>query len=288
MPRRDTAIACDDYLLNLSIFLGLPVAAFGNRRCKCGKELTPYTGPLHAHRCNHFEKRNRHDIVAAAYDTCLRVLRSSAVIVGEGKEAPAIGTKLVEKWVNGRRELVPREVRPDRILSGMPGDPPALRRIVDFVVSDPSATTFLPRAANTELHAAGVAHDGKLAYYDEPGLLGSLEEVMPVSIEVHGGVHASVREQLWQWALQAAGGEVQCAGQVMGVMQLEMSLGLMRARLWQLKHALEVLSKEESMRMEAVEGELGKMPRRRAVFDAVERPSALAWSASFVRAGGGV
>ena len=289
LPRRDTAIDSTTYLLNLAMFLGLAVAGFGGRQCQCGEVLSAETGVGHANRCIHHEKRTRHDTVGRGFDAVVRTICPSSVWLGEGSEAPAIGTVQREEWVDGRRQLVEHAVRPDRTGSGMPGDPPTQRRHVDFKVVDPCGLSFTRRAggsAETPLLAAEDMHARTVRHYSAPGLVASTDVVMPVVVEVYGGLHTSVREQLWRWVLAAQGGHVQRAAQMMCLIQQEWSLWLLRARVGHVRTAMEHrLTRWEQLQREAAEGQLGVVSRPREVMRAWQSDSALAWSIGRIRAG---
>ena len=112
--------------------LHLPLAAFGGRTCLCGEPLTAANGCDHVGLCNRFEKTGPHNILGDAFDSVLRSVPGHVVIVGEGGAAPALGTVFEAEWVGGVRQLVEKSVYPDRYVTGIRSDPPAIRRVVDF------------------------------------------------------------------------------------------------------------------------------------------------------------
>ena len=93
LPRGDTELSRQAYLIALSIMLHLPLAAFGGRTCLCGTPLTAATGGDHVGRCNRFYKTGPHNIIGNAFDSVLRSVPGQVVIVGEGGAAPALGIK---------------------------------------------------------------------------------------------------------------------------------------------------------------------------------------------------
>jgi hypothetical protein len=252
----------------MSIFLDLPVAAFEGRTCLCGERLTAATGAKHVPLCTRFYKTTAHNTFAGAYDSVLRSLPGQVRIVGEGAQAPALGTVQEARWVGGVRQLVPVSVFPDRTVTGIQFDPPAARRVLDFVLANPRATTACERGhADTEpLFAAKAAHERKKKHYGRPGLLGPGDILQPVAAEVHGGLHEEAKKQLGDWARAAAAdGDPRQGAGILRVWRMALSIGLLQARVGVVLDAARRLDERDHRGVPVAEGQLGVAQRRRGI-----------------------
>lgn len=268
LPRGSTEMGQHTYLTAMSIFLELPIAAFEGRTCLCGEQLTAATGAQHVPLCRFFYKTTPHNTFGDAYDNVLRSLPGQVRIVGEGGQAPALGTVQEARLVGGVQQLVDVSVFPDRLVTGIRSDPPAMRRVLDFTMLNARAKkyAFRGRAATEPLYAAKQGHRGKLRHYGRPGLLAPGDVVQPVAVEAHGGLHDDARQQLQQWARVVAGpndGE-QGAG-ILAVWRMELSMGLLQARVGVVLDAVRKLDERDRRSVPVAEGQVGLPPRRRGI-----------------------
>lgn len=268
LPRGTTELSRQTYLTAMYIFLDLPIAAFEGRSCLCGENLTAPSGAKHVPLCRFFYKTTPHNIFGEAYDSVLRSLPGQVRIVGEGAQAPALGTVQEARWVGGVRQLVDASVFPDRTVTGIRSDPPAMRRVLDFTMVNPRAKKYCIRGhADTEpLFAANAGHEGKKKHYGRPGLMAPGDVLQPVAVEVHGGIHREAQQQLHTWARAAAGEHdpEQGAG-ILRVWRMALALGLLRARVGVVLDAVRKLDECDRRSVPVAEGQLGVAPRRRGI-----------------------
>ena len=91
--------------------------------------------------------------------------------------------------------------------------------------------SYSRRAATEQPHAAGVAHAKKLKTYTD--VLRTGDVLLSVSVEIHGGGHASLRAKLQQeeWARLTSDGSLADASRVLRILQQRLSMALMRTRV---------------------------------------------------------
>jgi hypothetical protein len=264
LPRGTTELSRQAYLIALSIMLHLPLAAFEGRTCLCGEPLTAATGGDHVGRCKRFYKTTPHNLLGDAFDSVLRSVPGQVVIVGQGGAAPALGTVWEAKWVAGVRQLEEVSVYPDRYVTGIRSDPPAIRRVLDFFGPDVRAKRYCidGRAATVPLTAANMGHREKKKHYERAGLLAPGDVLMPVVIELHGGLHEDVKAQLEEWARAAGDGDEGQAQRILQVWRLTLAMGALRARVGRVLRAIGKLDERDRRDAPAAEGRLGVGGRR--------------------------
>lgn len=264
LPRGTTELSRQAYLIALSIMLHLPLAAFEGRTCLCGEPLTAATGCDHVGLCNRFERTGSHNILGDAFDSVLRSVPGHVVIVGQGGSAPALGTVLEPRWVAGVRQLEEATVYPDRYVTGIRSDPPAIRRVVDFFGPNVRAARYCERAAaaTVPLTAANLGHRWKKAHYERAGLLAPGDLLMPVVVELHGGLHEDVKAQLEEWARAAGEGDEGRAQRILQVWRMTMAMGAVRARVGKVLGAIGKLDERDRRDAPVAEGRLGVGGRR--------------------------
>ena len=250
--RKTTAIDAGTFRTALAVFLDLPIAGFAGVRCPCGEMLTPETGAAHVSRCKHHGSTGRHNTFGLSWDDVLQSVPGAPKVwvrgLGKGS-APCIGVRWVrERGRDGEMVLVEQAVYPDRTYGGMWGDAPAKKTHADFVVPDPCAPTYCERgaAATVPLYAAGEAHRQKERGYSEPGLISSTDAFMPVAVELHGGLHESVIEELGRWSrLGPDGASPFRAALLLRTWRFGLAVGLMHGRVGQIEAALRKLDEQE-------------------------------------------
>lgn len=273
-PRHGEEIGAAAFRIGLCELLGCPIAGFAGMKCKCGAVLTDHSGAAHAHRCHRcVHKTARHDAFGRAFDKVLRIIRPGTwVLVGEnGKAIPYVGFRI------SGAQLLSVGVKPDRLLTSMPGDAPSFTWALDFVVCDPTTTVNVHGAATVPLRAAGAAHRSKVLHY--AGVLAENYKLLPVAVEVYGGLHKDVEAQLQQWTKEQCGLNVRRAAAVMGIVRKQLSLALLHARVD------EVTAAKDNLAMWATpadaDGDWGGEAARRAargrdrVYDVTTSDSAL-------------
>jgi hypothetical protein len=268
LPRGDTEMSAQTYRTAMSIFLHLPYAAFEGRTCLCGARVTSATGIEHVDLCPKFYKTTPHNIIGEAYDSILRSLPGQVAIVGEGGQAPALGTVWQPRLVGGVQQLVEATVYPDRYVTGIRSDPPAMRRVLDFTGVNVRAKRYCERgrAATEPLFAARVGHEDKKKHYGRPGLLAAGDVLQPVAVELHGGIHPEARQQLQEWARVAAGVRDPDQGRgILRVWRMTLALGLLRARVARVMGAVVKLGERDRRSVPVAEGQLCVPARRRGI-----------------------
>ena len=222
------------------LHLNLPLLQFQGASCACGRSLDPSATFAHFESCNRVSKAQRSESFGTAFDDVMisaggTVTRAQAGLAGGGPGPGPYATSAFVDAITG--ELSFRDIYFDRYVSNLPqliG-----RGTVDYVISDPQCTSYSVQgqAATVPLWAAGKAHEQKLLHYGphmKPG-----DTIMPVSVEVWGGVHEFVHKLLVAWvgsgesASHAEGASANRGrrAQVLCAWQRHLSFGLLRGRL---------------------------------------------------------
>ena len=117
-------------------------------------------------------------------------------------------------------------------------------RTVDFVLPNP-ARSSTPGAGTTKLAAAEEAHAAKLAWYGQPELgLRSTDRIVPVAVDLSGGLHGSVERLLRRWAERRAtltGGDAELQSCILRGWQVRLAITLAQARVLYMEDVLEAL-----------------------------------------------
>ena len=187
--------------------------------------------------------------------------------------------RLGARWM-----ILPAAVYPDRTFGGMWGDAPAKKTHIDFVMPDACAPSHCERgaAAKVPLAAANEAHMQKERSYSEPGLIRDTDAFMPVAVELHGGLHASVVAELERWSrLGPAGASTLRSALLLRTWRFGLSVGLMHARVGQIEAALRKLD-EQDRRARAGPDKQWKVKKVHAIG---RQMSALVDCAGIIRAG---
>ena len=238
LPREHDYIDADTYRISMAWSLGLPIAGFEGQTCRCGRRLAAADGLAHTLSCRDlpFLHTGKHHLLGYAFDSIVGELPGAVRNQGLGRGgAPSIGT-----WVDteGREH----QVLPDRIISGVTGYAPATRLIVDFVLANP-ARGSTPDAGTTKLAAATEEHLKKLSHYRRPELgLRLSDRIVPVALDLGGGVHKSVVALLKDWAGRRAGGDDEQAAFILRGWQVRLAVALAYARARFVNDALDALT----------------------------------------------
>jgi hypothetical protein len=155
-------------------------------------------------------------------------------------------------------------VYPDRCVSGIRSDPPAMRRVVDHCGMDVRARRHCVhgKAATEPLAAAKTGHRDKQRHYGRDGLLAPGDLLMPVAFELHGGLHEEVKEQLVKWARAAGEGDEDKSQRILQVWRLGMAVGALRARVARVMGAIGKLDERDRRDAPVPVGQLGVAGRR--------------------------
>ena len=238
LPREHDRMDADTYRTSMAWSLGLPIAGFEGRTCRCGRLLTAADGLTHTLSCRDlpFLHTGKHHLLGCAFDTITEELPGAVRNLGRGRGgAPSIGT-----WVDAEgRE---HQVLPDRIISGVTGYAPATRLILDFTLANP-ARSSTPDAGTTKLAAVSEEHQKKLAHYRRPALgLRLSDRIVPVALDLGGGVHKTVMALLKDWAVRCAGGDDEQTAYILRGWQVRLAVALAYARARFVFDALDALT----------------------------------------------
>ena len=300
LPRGTTKIDATVYRLALTIHLNLPVAAFSRITCLCGQALTPEHGARHVFSCVKAEKAWRSHVMTAAIGDVLRALPGAVWVHGaETGQAPCVGVrhKTVAAAGGGgggggqaavaATAVTTESVFPDLTWGGIAGDAPTSQWHGDTVVPDPACDSYNKRAAKHALHAADVSHRRKkLAYEGTPGLIPAGHRFMPWAIELYGGTHASIPEQLRAWAQRLFGGgapQPALVDKLVRGWRTSLSVALLHARVG---HVQKMLRKIEEETMQRAAGN-DRQAKRKVALRVCRSRSALEYCAGFIRGVGG-
>jgi hypothetical protein len=271
LPRRGDEIDAGDFRLGLAFFLGVAIAGFAGARCKCGATLTAVDGAAHVNRCtNHHNTTVRHNDFGKGWCKAIRTIHPGSWPMPGEDGIVDCGTRTVwMRQADGTQAPVTKGVFPDRMLSGMPGDGPGVRWLLDFRITDAGKGAAAAAAAAADAvaagrqprpylpatvpnHAAAAAHAEKLSFYSGVQLREG-DIVLPVAVELHGGLlegyitspdgerRASAWERMRLWARARCQGDTQRTETLLWVCRRELSLTLFRARVGHLRRALERL-----------------------------------------------
>jgi len=108
----------------------------------------------------------------------------------------------------------------------------------DHTLSNPCCDSYLGQAITTPLHAANQAHDDKLAKY-QPHVNPTTAMLFPVAVEIYGGTHNSVVQQLSKFAAEVAKSKGKTAGKHLGIWRRWLSITLLRQRCYLYQELLE-------------------------------------------------
>jgi len=212
----------------LLIYLGLEdrSIAAAPPRCLCGCTLGPQVQAtfLHFWSCPKSLDVNRsggasiHHRFGLAFDAIYHQL-GAASIKDEQQGVPT---------ANHRMDKVIRQVE---CLAG-------LAIFQDHTLSNPCCDSYLGQAITTPLHAANQAHDDKLAKY-QPHVNPTTAMLFPVAVEIYGGTHNSVVQQLSKFAAEVAKSKGKTAGKHLGIWRRWLSITLLRQRCYLYQELLE-------------------------------------------------
>ena len=133
-------------------------------------------------------------------------------------------------------------VLPDRIISDVTGYAPATRLVLDFTLANP-ARGSTPDAGTTKLAAVAEEHQKKLAHYRRPELgLRLPDRIVPVAMDLGGGVHKTVVALLKDWAGRCAGGDDEQTAYILRGWQVRLAVALAYARARFVNDALDALT----------------------------------------------
>ena len=291
VPNDANAVAARSFRLALFIFLNLPIAALEGRRCRCNAVLTAATGARHIANCKRHEFTTRHNTFAARWDDVLRSLPAGVSIVGEGGQAPSLGTITTTDRAGSSRT---KAVIPDRVVSGLPGTGPGSRELWDFTVVDASATSYADAASIEPLSAAAYKHGRKLMHYGRTGSDGRAimqpgDVCVPIAAELHGGLHRCAWKRLRdlaELAVGTSGDSGKTLQKLLWTWRVHLSVGLLAGRVGEVEAGIHRL---DLWALERGEGPLAQADRHRhnRIFDVCSRPSALDFSSPSLRCGGG-
>lgn len=256
-PRTPEYIDSAAFQLAVALHLSLPIAAFPTQPCTCGFGLSASSGPLHIAGCNQFSKDERSETFGDAFDSIMYDVSASAWIEGARPRSgphrrcaayatiPATnstGAPVLDA-ITGQQKL--RDIIPDRVVGGLTDSAVGAsgHYVVDYTLVSPECATYCQgsgKAATEPLFTAKKAHVRKEHIYLphlQPG-----DSLLAVAVEVWGGIHPSVHEKLRSWARMmgedaiAPAADAERAGRtetarVLRVMQIRLSLALLRSRL---------------------------------------------------------
>jgi hypothetical protein len=272
--------------MGLALMLDLPIAAFEGLRCLCDAPLTAASGARHCGGCRRVSKIARHDTFGKRFATgvlgCLPPRGTRKVI--SGLPITKHGTVLgVRNHVDRDGVVQQHEVYADTTFRGLTGKSPAWEGHIDYNVCDPTAKTYVERAAERPLHAANRSYKEKERLYGTPGLLQPHQEVFIVCAELWGGLHEKTWELVKRWATefaQDAPGRRRVVQALLRAFVMEMSLGLLAARVGATGEAAASL-RSRMLRAQGVGEEEQQHVR---VYDLVSRHSVLSEFAARARA----
>ena len=235
LPRNGEHMTAPVFRLNAAIAAGLPVAAFASTQCLCGRQLDAETGVQHVLSCRRFGKSQRHTSLALAVDrTVLKTLPGAVRVLGLGKGgAPSIGV-----WYDSSGKAHQRY--PDRIITGVEGDAPDVRWIVDHVVANPTRASTA-EAGTTPLAAVNEEYAIKQATYGfaSLGLRKGTDRILPFAVDLFGGVHPDVVAQLKAWSTLEAHGDKHKAADILRSKRIQIGVALAYTRAEYIQDALD-------------------------------------------------
>lgn len=245
LPGGATDLDEDTFRVNMAWTLRLPFASFDGLRCRCGRVLTAEGAVAHVLSCGSMLSLHTgiHHTLGRGFDTIGLEAPGAPRIVGLLRGgAPAVGS-----WVddNGVSHLV----MPDRIITGVAGDGMPVRNILDFVCPNPARRSTVA-AGTTKLAAVVEEHKKKMDWYKRPGLgLRSTDRIVPIAVDLFGGVHPSVVALLKGWADGRGGADTVHSARILRNWQVRLAVALAHARAQFISDALDALIPGASARV---------------------------------------